>query len=135
MPEPTPVEEALIYALHSFSEAKARWSARRSKGLDEQGLKEAISYELGIQGGRGGWGRIPEVSYRGGNNPAVWIGSAVCHAKPTYQGRALLEAVRRLMKIPLPGKVYYEQLELGFVGQQTPIPRSPKDCKLRSDVL
>lgn len=98
-------DRQLHAALHSFEGAKNRWDILRRKGADDRELMHDIGYELGSGGTRGiggskSTGEIGDVTYRGGDSPAIWFDSLVAKGKPNLAGGALISAVRRLLGIP-----------------------------------
>jgi len=84
---------AMHRALHCMSGAKERWEARRTSGLDDKNLREAIAKEFGefTSGSRGpGWTCM--------TGPKLWIGNTGNgqggRRKSDLEGKALLLAVR-----------------------------------------
>ena len=112
--------DGLFSALHSVENAKRRWDRRRRSGLTDQGLREAIAEEFGIQGGQSGPGRA-SISYSGGSNPRFWY-DVTYNKPPTLHGRRLLDAVREIMDIRMPVKIRRSvggQLLLPFLKEMT----------------
>jgi len=92
---------ALQRALHSMSQAKERWEARRATGLNDADLGEAIAKEFGeyTSGSQGpGWTCISGSRFWSGNAGDRQGG----RRKPDLQGKALVAAVRELLSIPTP---------------------------------
>ena len=101
------VDACLYRALHMFSHGTERWTIARKKGLTDDELKTTIGEEFGIEGGGSGHRE------KGGANPGFWWEASPDkqdHKKPTLQGKALLDAVRRLMQIPAPGQAVQREL-------------------------
>jgi len=96
-PESSGFNQPLHDSLHNTVGAKDRWAARRKSGGDDAQLKAWIGEEFGISGGG------PGNSLAGGKDPKFWVGSAG-RGKPTLSGKRLVEEVRRLLEIPMPGK-------------------------------
>lgn len=100
------VEEQLRSALCSTDGAKKRWSARTE--LSDAKLKEAIAEEFDL--GRGFVSQSPlngpHVDYRGGKRPYLSV-KKLTSSKPdwTLNNDALLNAVRKLLKIKTPNVV------------------------------
>ena len=95
------MEACLYRALHMFSHGTERWTIARKKGLTDVELKAMIGEEFGISGGGNGHRE------NGGANPGFWWEASpdgTDYKKPTLQGKALIDAVRRLMQIPMPGQ-------------------------------
>ena len=60
-------------------------------------LEAAIAYEFGIWGGA----THPfSHTHKGGKHPKFWLGDDWIDEKPTYQGRELIDLVRKLLDIP-----------------------------------
>lgn len=92
----TPEIQCLLSSLHSFSGAKERWNSRREKGLTDRELEAAIADEFGIWGGS----TYPfSHTHKGGKQPKFWLGDDWIHGKPTFQGRELIDLVRKLLDI------------------------------------
>lgn len=89
----------MFSALHSFADAEKRWNMRRKACLTDEGLREEIGFEFGIQGGIGGDGYM--VNYKGGKNPEFSF-SNDGQEETKLKGKALLDAVRGLLNIPRP---------------------------------
>ncbi|HWE97601.1 MAG TPA: hypothetical protein VG269_26835 [Tepidisphaeraceae bacterium] len=108
-------DTALHGALHGVSGSAERWDALRRTGADDETLKNGIAKEFGIDGGANG--ATPEESWRakGGNNPKFWQGAGDHGSRPTLTGKRLVDEVRRLMEIPLPGQ---ESGTLGGDGRE-----------------
>ena len=99
------LEEALVQALHSFSDADKRWEKRRQSGRTDAQLQEDLGYEFGISGGSS------YQSHAGGKNPKFWYTEHwSSKKKPTLEGRALVDKVRELLKIGNPERA--EQMRL-----------------------
>jgi hypothetical protein len=88
----------LVLALMSFADADSRWAERFSSGRTDDELRLDIGHEFGMQGG--GYSQ----AHKGGENPKFYFSAEghipVAHGKPTLQGKALIDAVRALFKIP-----------------------------------
>jgi hypothetical protein len=87
--------------------ASQRWERHRHEGISDEALLDALRYEWGLGCGQSG------PSFRqshaiGGAYPRFWYGCDH-HDKPTLEGKRLLEAVRRVMKLPHPGCAFVEQ--------------------------
>ena len=92
-----PKIQCLFSSLYSFSGAKERWNTRREKGLTDRELEAAIADEFGIWGGA----THPfSHTHKGGKHPKFWLGDDWIDEKPTYQGRELIDLVRKLLDIP-----------------------------------
>lgn len=103
-PDPDAIKAGLHRALHTFQDAKGKWSERRSVGLTDDELKKAIASEFGIAGGSSGPGRTP-ISYKGGADPAFWYNAhGGSREKPTLRGAALLRVAREVLDIPYPAE-------------------------------
>ena len=96
-------KKALIRAVHNYSDAESRWNKRVKTGLSDAGIRDAISEELGIEGGISGPDMI-SVSFKGGANPRIWFG-ILPNGQPDLSGKALVDAVRDLLNIPQQPKV------------------------------
>lgn len=92
------LEFGLYRALHSFEGAGRRWAVLQQEGADDQFLLRAIAREFGGGGGSSGPGMSP-VAYKGGKHPALWWKSYVPKGKPTLTGAALIDKVRRVLRI------------------------------------
>jgi hypothetical protein len=81
-----------------FQGSKSRWKKRRkSGGLDDEALLEAIRYEFGIWGGLYG-----AYTVQGGADPKFWYGMGWWNKERPLRGKALIDRVRRAMQIPWP---------------------------------
>ena len=109
----TSIEAKLFDALHGFAEAKGRWDSRRKRGMTDEELKLAISEEFGISGGSSMHGGH---SQSGGKNPRFWDVNVPLQKKPTLQGKALINKVRDLMKIPAAEKPVTPEKPKGDIG-------------------
>ena len=96
--EEADLDQCLRRALNATND---NWAARRTTGLSNAALVEAIAVEFGLGGGTSGPGQSAEW-HRGGKNPAFWYGSLSGSGKPTLRGAALRDAVRELLEIPFP---------------------------------
>jgi ParB/RepB/Spo0J family partition protein len=97
---PSRYEKQLYRALHSFEDAGKRWEKLKRRGATDGELLKQIGEELGIDGSSStidGW-----VSYKGGKNPVVWFDAIKRQGKPSLQGKALIDATRKLLEIPQP---------------------------------
>lgn len=109
---------AIKTALHSYQGGNKRWKADRKSGLTDAELKERLGSELGAEGGSSS----PFWQYhKGGKNPQIEMApynagalkyatrkgkmvNVTSRGVRIYKGRKLLEAVRRIMGIGLPGE-------------------------------
>ena len=107
-----PVDVAVLYALHGWANSDERWAERRHTGLTDHELREAVQYELGEEGGRGGPGRLP-VAFRGGKRSMVIVNVFQVNSTRPYNpsfpivkftGQRLLDKARRLFAIPYPAE-------------------------------
>ena len=105
--EQTKHEKQLWAAVHCYEGAEAHWKKLRKTGATDASLRAAIQEYMGNDGSL----ITKEISvayknrWQGSTNPAVWFDKDVRSGKPSLQGAALVQAVRDLMKIPLPEDV------------------------------
>ena len=96
------LDAALVDALHSTQGAEKRWEARRKAGATDEQLAEYIAAEFGIMGGYAG----PEMWWTA-KGSRFWVSQGSHNAveeKPTLTGQKLIDAVRRVMRIPNVGE-------------------------------
>lgn len=96
-----PFDCELIAAVHNMQGARGRWKQRIRDGMTDGALGEAIAYEFGSYHGSHGPNR-PGHEAKGGKHPGFWVGDRAGNRKPDLAGKALVDAVRRLLVIPLP---------------------------------
>lgn len=88
------MDEAIVGALHAFQGADSRWDKLRETGADDATLKAAVTDELGNGGFTTKHGMVEtrglEVSHKVGDK------------KEVVKGAKLLDAARRLLRIPQP---------------------------------
>lgn len=97
------MEAGLKRALHGLQDAEKRWAKLQQAGATDAQIKDAVAYEFGISGAGGGPGR-KWTARRGGQDPAFWYDAVTPAGPPTLKGKALIDAVRRVMEIPTPKK-------------------------------
>lgn len=107
-PTDSDAQASLRAALHRVQGCESRWAAAIENGEDDAALLTTIAQEFGPTG----VGAADGVGYRvqGGKAPKFWVGFGAT-GKPDLQGKALVQAVRELMGVPLP------------YGKQPPKPR------------
>jgi ParB/RepB/Spo0J family partition protein len=94
---------ALQAALHGSEGAAARWEERRGRGLTDAELRAAIGEEFGMYRSQSSPDGHPGFAVKGLRRPRFWLGSEFPGDRiPDLQGRALVQAVRELMRIPKP---------------------------------
>jgi hypothetical protein len=95
--------------------ASRRWEARRSQGVSDQNLLDALDYEWGR--GCGASGASFRQTYGiGGANPRFWF-DCTPHDPPTLHSKAFAGKLSQLLKLPPrrargerhPGSDYVEQ--------------------------
>lgn len=100
------IDAKLHRALHGTFGADRTWADARKKGCTDEELRALIVTELGICGGftddQGG------ASYTG-SPLRFWNEGLAWHKKPTLSGQALVDATRRLLRIPMPRTVAQQE--------------------------
>jgi len=92
-----------LRATGGMSRAADRWTERAAKGMTDTALAEALAYELGIFGGRGGPGEL-SLTYQGAGLK-IWISWEVQNTHttpPTFQGKATVAMARLVYGIKDP---------------------------------
>lgn len=113
------IDDAIKHAMHSVAGAKERWTARRREGRNNKELNKAIQYEL--CGECGGWSDPRGDCWFRRNPPGIWINrTGPCKGKPDIGGKALVDRVRALFRIPMPHEVLRpeEECEEDDCGQR-----------------
>jgi hypothetical protein len=92
-------------ATGGFGGSAQRWKGRAEKGMTDQGLAEALRYELGIEGGSGGDGI--SIWYKGAGLK-IWIsqgGISPRHDRPTFEGKSTIAMARLVYGIKDPADI------------------------------
>ena len=89
-----------VALLHAREGARERWAEPIKTGLDDAGLKLAISLEFG-EFTRLNRGKI-DCSFVGGKEPKFWLGFRP-YDKPTLAGKRLVDTARVLLGVPYAG--------------------------------
>lgn len=95
--------DGFIMATQGFSGGKARWADRADRGLTDQELADALTFELGIFGGSGGPDRL-SLTYQGAGLK-IWISWEVHNhviMKPTFEGKTTIAKARQVYGIEDP---------------------------------
>lgn len=95
------VENGLLRALHSFEGVDEEIAAIRKSGADDATLRKWIGDRFGISGGGGSPG-LTDISFKGGSDPRFWFGTMTHNGQPTLKGKALVDAMRKLLDVPFP---------------------------------
>lgn len=87
-------------ATRSFADSGTRWAERAARGMTDAELEEALRYELGIMGGRGGPGE-PSIAYQGAGLKiwGSWQGINHVRDRPLFEGRATIAIARQVYGI------------------------------------
>lgn len=87
-------------ATRSFANSGTRWAERAARGMTDAELEEALLYELGIMGGRGGPGE-PSIVYQGAGLKiwGSWQGISLAQDRPLFEGRATIAMAREVYGI------------------------------------
>ncbi len=95
--------DAFMRAVHSTSDAKARWEQHAKTGLSDAKLQEALRNELGIFGGSTGPDMLG-ITYQGSGLKiwASWDGVNHCLDEPVLQGSQTIDYARQVFGIPNP---------------------------------
>lgn len=81
-------------ASHGFAHAAERWAGRKQKGLTDEDMSAAVSYEFGEGGG---FNEGCHYSMKASGPTLTWKEGDVSHM---LRGRNLVDAVRKVFQIP-----------------------------------
>ena len=98
-------QKAFIRAVTNTAGAKDRWKKRAEKGLNDQGLHDALRRELGIAGG-GGCRDSVKIEYQGAGLKiwASWQGVTTCIDSPIFEGKHTMKMARQVFGIDNPNE-------------------------------
>ena len=104
--------QAFIRAVTNMVGADTRWQERTKTGLNEDGLREALHYELGIAGGSGGYNSV-HIAYEGIGLKiwASWKGINPYTDTPIFEGKQSIAMARLIFgpheRIEQPGLMLF----------------------------
>lgn len=97
---------AFLRAVCGFQGSKDRWEKRIQTGLDDEGLKKALKYELGHFGGSGSRDSI-NIAYQG-DGLKIWAGSYdlnPCKDAPILEGTQTIKMARYVFNLADPSNL------------------------------
>lgn len=105
------IDAAVKQSINSVADAQERWDSSRSRGQTDSGLTDAVQYEVGQGGFAGPDGYY--VEYHGGRLEVTlkkWPGWEEDDEPFIISGKALLDTVRRIEEVPVPGVGLQQEL-------------------------
>lgn len=97
--EPQPYDEMLREVLYREEKTQRNWILACERGAESDRVKMMINTAFGKDGGLNVPGKT-SISWKTGWSPKLWVGPAA--GAPTLAGDDLIDAVRRIMRIPAP---------------------------------
>ena len=107
--EPQAYDELLREVLYREEKTQRNWIAACERGADNNRVRMMMNTAFGPQGGGLNKPGETSISWKSGYSPKFWVGPAA--GVPTLEGDELVDAVRRIMKIPAPPPAPEEESE------------------------